>query len=47
MYDAAVGMMNMLTVGDFPFPILLPEPYSQGEFRLLPSLSIEFYDSEA
>ena len=47
MYDPEVGMMNMLTIGDFPFPVLLPEPYVQGDFRLLPPVSLELYDSEA
>ena len=47
MYDSERGMENMLSVGDYPFPICLPEPYKQGEFRLLPAVSLESYDPEA
>ena len=47
MYDPAVGRTNMLTIGDFPFPILLPEPFLQGDFRILPPVSLESYDPDA
>lgn len=47
MYDPADGMTNMLSVGDFSFPILLPEPYIQGSYRILPPVSLELYDPEA
>ena len=40
-------MENMLSVGDFPFPVCLPEPYMQGEFRILPAISQEMYDPTA